>query len=102
VLLPRIGTARPRQALYTVESVDVEKLSGAELAAEVAALKALVVTLAEMLAASHREADFKTRLLNGALSKLRHPMIWNAPRDPSDELRTRASARCQEIVDVIG
>lgn len=80
----------------------MEKLPGTEVAAEIAALKALVLSLAEIIACTQDQDTFKSRLLNQALTRLQRPSTWNAPKNPTEELKDRARSRCQQIVNEIG
>jgi hypothetical protein len=77
----------------------MEKLPGTEIAAEIAALKALVVALIEKISLSQEDATVRAELLNSALGNLKRSNTWNAPSDPTEELRQRACQRCMEIVD---
>lgn len=77
----------------------MERMPGTEIAAEIAALKALLVVLIQKTAPSQTGAAGGADLLNSALGTLKQANMWNAPSDPTDELQQRACQRCREIVD---
>jgi len=78
----------------------MERLSGLELVAEVAALKAIVLTLMQMVESVHENQNgFKLKLLNEGLTMLARSTTWNAPVNPTDEIKYRARSRCQQIIE---